>query len=114
MPLGTPGGGVLLPGTASQEDCALYPTRLLQGGMAAACLGPRACAGALRVSEEERQSPGVRGWEGAGPQAQPMAGFWRPVQPCASSGDGCQHQEQAAQPHHLHGDRGSQSAGGLR
>lgn len=32
----------------------------------------------------------------------------------ALSGDSRQHQEQAAQPHHLHGDRWCQSAGGLR
>lgn len=64
------------------------PTGLLRGWMAAASSGPRACGGALRVSEERRQCPGVRGREGAGPQAQPVAGFLRPVQPCASSGDG--------------------------
>lgn len=31
----------------------------------------------------------------------------------ASLGHGCQHQEQAAQPHQLHGDSRSESAGGL-
>ena len=57
-------------------------------------------------SEEKRQSPG----RGAGKE-QGSGALCSHV--ATSSGHGRQHQEQAAQPHHLHGDRGSQSAGGL-
>lgn len=63
----------------------------------------------------------VRGWRGAGDVRR--RGPWgrgrgqlegRGARRSAPSGNGRQHQEQAAQPDHLHGDGGRQGAGGLR
>lgn len=105
-PLETQGGGPMLPGLASQGKHLLRPhssALKVNGSSFCRALGEGTHSWGDGTGREALQG-------GAGEQ---LARNGSTLQPRASLGYGRQHQEQAAGPHHLHGDRWSQGPGGL-